>query len=197
MWTGKWTVNSRRGSRRTRRMPGSRSRRSAARSNCCCATSQALIGAATCSVVMERRTSVSGGRRDRRVGVGRLPDDPTGRVDRSLTVAGLATRDSCATRSIAAGPGSRLPDGTGRQGCRNRAATSVPAVGACRCRPVQDRGADAARAEVRPDRRPDELDRDRRPGRASGTRARTSSRKASTSGADRVQDRRAARSVAR
>src|SRR3972149_3091372 len=38
IFTGKWTVNSRRHSRRTCRRPGSRSSLSAARANCCCAT---------------------------------------------------------------------------------------------------------------------------------------------------------------
>ena len=36
--------------------------------------------AATCSVVMERGSSVSGGRIGAAVGLGRLPDDPTGRA---------------------------------------------------------------------------------------------------------------------
>ena len=53
MWTGNVTVSARRGSRRTARRPGSRLRRSAARSNWLCATFHALIAGAACSVVME------------------------------------------------------------------------------------------------------------------------------------------------
>ncbi len=79
MWTGKWQVNSRRGSRRTWRKPGSMFSRSAARSNCRWATSHGLIAAATCSVVMKKETSVSGGALAPPRRLGRLPDDPTGR----------------------------------------------------------------------------------------------------------------------
>ncbi len=49
-------------------------------------------------------------------------------------------------------------------------------------RSIQDRGADAARPEVRPDGRPDEVDRDVGGVEPARRRARTSSRNASTSG---------------
>ena len=82
-------------------MPGSSFRCSAARSNCCWATAHGLIVAATCSVVMERRSSCSVARnagRPLRIAV------PPGRPRCRL-------RDGCRSGRCGPGRGTALHDG--------------------------------------------------------------------------------------
>ncbi len=131
---------------------------------------------------------MSGGHRGRLVGVGRLPDDPTGRVAGPDATDADATRDSCAPSIARDGP-PRLPDGTGRQPsaqpCRNRTARSARPVAARRPGATPDTGSPRRRSPGRGAARPTAPTRSivtsagsRPPGRA----ARTSSRNASTSG---------------
>ena len=163
MWTGKWTVSSRRGSRRTWRMPGSRfeslggqvelalgdlpwvdraprrARSSWRRRPPCRA---APVGAAASVWVVSRTT----------------PRGAIGREDPASWRPGRDARLMCDREYSRGGPAVRLPDGTGRQGCRNRAATSLPVADAGSA-PVQrpPRRRSRARGAVRP--RPDQLDR--------------------------------------
>ena len=179
-------------------------RRSAARSNCRWATSQALIAAATCSVVMERRTSVSGGRRAPPRRCGSSPGRPHG-AHRSGPdgVARRTVRDSFPSASIARVgrivARSMVP--VGKLVATLPQPSRVPATPAAsrRRRARPDRGPprrrSPARGAARPTRRRGWIETSAG-SRPPGARARTSSRNASTSGGHRVEDRRAARSAA-
>src|SRR3954469_485845 len=148
IFTGKWTVSSRRGSPRTRRVPSSRLRRSAARSNCCCATSQGLIRVATCSVVMGGEILVVVDLTPRSIAL------PGGDEYRSDGPCGPADSHPDATRPQ---PDRNLRCAANRRGSvvapRSRERTSPLR------RSVERDRSDAARPEVRSDRWSDEIDR--------------------------------------
>ena len=121
-------------------MPGSRLRRSAARSNCCWATSQALIGAATCSVVMNGDPPCAG-RSDA------VPDrwvvsrtTPRG-ATRDAAVAGRLDVGCAASRSSSIATGSRADARCRSSPCRNRSVTS--------CVPCRDVGTGCAAGATR------------------------------------------------
>ena len=122
---------------------------------------------------VDARSDVLGGHRRRNlrvgrpsigrlVGVGRLPDDPTGRIDRSLDALGRTSDarlmcDAEYSRRSGSGACPMVPVG--------KVVATVPQPGRLArpplARSIQDRGADAARPDVRPDRRADQLDRHR------------------------------------
>ena len=172
-------------------MPSSRSSRSAARSNCRCATSQALIAR---SDVLGGHGWVdltcAGGRSDRRsvwVVSRTTPRGAPRRVRRRTALDVGDARLDLMHPSIALSrsPVSRhLPNGTGRQcrsqPCRNRAAEPASAPRALRRGTGPPRRRSPGRDAARPRRR--RARSTRSTGSRSGRRARTSSRNASTSG---------------
>src|SRR4051812_28386842 len=155
IFTGKWTVSSRRGSRRTRRMPSSRFRRSAARSNCRCATSHGLMWVATCSVVMDAGYLIW-------IVIWRCAKGPSIGVPRRASRPSVTTRQPCRNRAaIIAGRWSPASGLEVRPRSAGPARVAQPVVGP-RSGLVERDAPDAARAEVRPDRGPDQIHGDRR-----------------------------------